>query len=527
MRAVIGLDYGTQSARAVLADKETGRVLLSHTVKYPHGVMAGELASIEDYEAALTELLESVTPEEYRKDIAGICVDATSLTLVPVAADGRALAKLPGFEQRRHAQIKLWKYHAAQKQADEALELARAMGERFLGRTGGSISSEWTLPKLLEIRDEDPEVYRHIDAALDLCEYLTFRLTGKLTRSTGSLCFKGLWSRDLGFPGDAFLNGLRPGFAEEYRYLMRGPVMRPGDRAGSLRPELCRRFGLNNDVAVATGMLDGNTALVALGALRAGDAALVVGTSNVLSLQTQQLYEIEGVCGVAMDGMTPGLYGIDSGQSGTGDMLEWYVNNAMPASVQAEADKRGISPHQVLSERIEQPWKNTVIAADWWNGSRNTPCDLSLPGLMSGLTLKTRPEDIYLALLQSIACGTREIIAQCEKYGLRVERMLLAGGITEKSPLLMHEYANLLHRRILVGQVKEGPALGSAILAAVAAGIYATTAEACEHMGVQEFTCYEPDEEHSEAYEELYRKNHVLRRMAAGMKPGETVNPKR
>ena len=187
MRTVIGIDYGTQSARALLVDAETGQVLCTHSIRYPHGVMDGDLASTEDYESALLELLAHVTLPEYRETVRGICVDATSLTLVPVAADGRVICQIPAYRDRHHAQIKLWKCHEAQKQAEEALALARTMQEPFLGRTGGTISSEWTLPKLLRIRDEDPEVYGQIDLALDLCEFLTFRLTGTLIRSAGSM----------------------------------------------------------------------------------------------------------------------------------------------------------------------------------------------------------------------------------------------------------------------------------------------------------------------------------------------------
>lgn len=514
MRTVIGLDYGTQSARAVLVDAATGEALLSHSVRYPHGVMDGGLASAEDYENALWELLSAVTPREYRASVAGICVDATSLTLVTVDREGRALARLAEFAGREQAQIKLWKRHAAQAQADEALALAKKLKEPFLQRTGGTISCEWTLPKILEIRDRDPEVYVRADAAMDLCEFLTFRLTGRLVRSAGSMSFKGLWSKDLGFPSDAFLNGLRPGFAEEYRRLLRGEVLRPGDCAGTLCPELQERFGLGAEVAVATGTLDGHTALVALGALQAGDAALVVGTSSVLTIQTTAPHPIEGICGIAPDGLTAGLYGIDSGQSGTGDMLEWFIQNSLPAEVLREAEEKNQSPHQLLAERIACPWENQVVAADWWNGSRNAPCDLSLRGVMAGMSLDTKPEDVYLALLQSIACGTREIIEQCAGYGVAVRRVLATGGITGKNPLLMSEYANLLNLPVSVGQVAEGPALGAAIFAAVAAGIYPDAQSAYQAMGVREFTEYRPDPKLRGAYESLYRKNHRLRALA-------------
>ncbi len=513
MRAVIGLDYGTQAARAVLVDADSGRTLLSHVVRYPHGVMPGDLACAQDYHAALDELLRAVATEEYRGSVRGICVDATSLTLACIDRQGRILSEIPGFENQEQAQIKLWKRHAAQDQADEALELARRMNEPFLGRTGGTISCEWTLPKLMEICDRDPAVWEEIDAAMDLCEYLTYLLTGSLTRSPGAMSFKALWARDLGLPSKEYLDALRPRLGEKYHHLLRGPVLRPGERAGFLKKELCERYGLPQDVAVATGALDGHTALVALGALNAGDAALVLGTSSVLTIQMEQLHEIEGVCGVALDGLTAGLYGVDSGQAGVGDMLEWYMENALPASVRQEAQDKKISPHQLLMERIERPWENRVAAVDWFNGSRNAPCDLSLPGTIAGMTLETKPEEIYLALLQAIVCGTGEIIDRCAEYGVEVKRLLVTGGIAGKNPLLMQEYANLLNLPVFAGQVAEGPALGAAIFAAVAAEIYENPVQAYGRMGVRDFVSYMPQDAHRAEYDRLYRKNHALREM--------------
>lgn len=516
MRAVIGVDYGTRAARAVLVDSRNGEVLCSHSVAYPHGVLEGDLADAGDYESVLLKLLEAISASQYRDQVAGICVDATSLTLVPLAADGRVLCQIPQFADRIQAQIKLWKRHAAQPQADEALRLARAMREPFLGRTGGSVSSEWTLPKLMEMADEDPEAFEALDLALDLCEFLTCRLTGKLARSVGSMSFKGLWSRDLGFPSAGYLNGLRPGLSEKYRHVMRGEALRPGDPAGSLHPQLCRWFGFPLDAVVAAGTLDGHTSLAALGGLQAGDATLVVGTSNALTIQTGELCEMEGICGIAMDGLTAGLYGIDSGQNCTGDMLDWFMCNSVPQEMLAQAQKANKTPHQLLAERVERPWTNCVTALDWWNGSRNAPCDLDLRGMLAGLSLDTRPQDIYLALLQGIACGTREIVELWERNGVAVNRVLATGGIALKNALLMQEYANLLNRTVMVGRIAEGPAMGAAVFAAVAAGIYPDAAAACAEMGVKDFIRYSPDEVHRQAYEDLYRRNHALRQMAIG-----------
>lgn len=511
MKTVIGIDYGTLSARAVMVDTETGEVLCSHQVAYPHGVMSGDLASTTDYEQALAELLRAMSDTPWCENIAGICVDATSLTLVPLGKDGKPLALHARYANAPHAQIKLWKYHAAQHQAGEALALAQEMREPFLGMTGGSLSCEWMLPKLLECRDEAPDIYAQLDLALDLCEYLTYRLTGEVVRSVSAMGFKCLWSQAHGLPSKAYLNRLRPGFAGEYMHLLRGTLKRPGEVAGRLSDEMADAYGLSRDIIVATGTLDGHTSLIALGALAEGDAALVIGTSNVLSTQARVLHEIPGICGVVQDGLTPGLFGYEAGQNCTGDMLSWYVRTMLPASVQIKADARGQNVHDYLCSLVKTPWTNPVSVADWWNGSRNVPCDLTLRGGMQGLSLATEPQDIYLAMLQAIACGTRELIEQFARHGVQINRVVAAGGITQKNPLLMQEYANILRRPVSVGKIAEGPALGSSMLAAIAAGIYATPEDAFAHMGVKDMCLYEPDEAHATAYEQLYARNHALR----------------
>ena len=518
MKSVIGIDYGTQSARAVLLSVETGELLGIHTVKYPCGVMEGGLASAKDYENALDELLCYMAEIAKNKTrIIGIGVDATSLTLVPLDSSGCVLSNLPEFAGQEHAQIKLWKRHTANTQAQEALDLAKKREEKFLQRTGRSVSSEWMLPKLMEMRDQAPEIYYHMDLAFDLCDFLTYRLTGKIKRSIGSMSYKCLWAADLGFPPREYLNSLRTDLGNEYINLLRGDICLPGEPAGVLRPELCIKYGLSSDVVVAAGVLDGHTTLIALGALKAGDAALVVGTSNVLTVQTTKLYPLSDVCGIALDALTPGLCGIDAGQNCTGDMLEWYVKNALPSFYFDQADIRGTTPYKILEERITQPWSNPVSAVDWWNGSRNAPCDLRLQGTISGLTLDSSPEKIYLALIQGMVCGTRDIIEHCRQGEVDVSRVLVGGGAC-KSSLLMHHYAEILNMPIAVGKAEECPARGSAILAAVAARVYPSLQEAYEHMGIKNFTYFQPSLEHAADYQRLYRRNCHLRKATIELK---------
>lgn len=522
-KTVIGVDFGTQSARAVLVNAEDGEILHSCREEYPRGSMpvpaidcAENLPLAMDYERTLYSLLGQAVPEEYRKTVAGICVDATSMTMVLLAEDGRALSELDGWSEAAHARVKLWKYHRAQGQADEALNLAKELQEPFLGRTGGSISSEWMLPKLLEVRDEAPEIYAKVDLAMDLCEFLTYRLTGQLIRNIGSLSYKCLWAEDLGFPERTFLNGLRTGFYEEYCHFLRGNVCKPGECAGMLRPELSRELGLPEQIPVAAGVLDGHTSLATMGAFAPGDVALIVGTSNVCTVQDQKLHELKDVCGIARDGMITGSCGIDTGQSSTGNMLGWFIEHMAGWQVHREAEEWRISPHQVLAGRIEKPWENKVAAVDWWSGSRNAPCDLTLRGCLSGLEMDTKEEDIYLALLQAIACGTGTILESLSGQGVEIGRVLATGGIAEKNPLLMQEYANLLRRDVLVAKTAEGPALGAAMFAAMAAGIYTNIQETYDHMGIHDFAVYEPDEIHRAAYEDLYTKNKNLRKMLSG-----------
>lgn len=513
MKTVIGVDYGTQSARAILADTETGRILRQQAIPYPQGILPGDLLDPRDCEEVMDRLLTAMAQPPYGGTVAAIGIDGTSLTLVPADASGRALGTLPDWQGQEHAQVKLWKRHAAEPQAREALELAKKTGQPFLRRLGGNISSEWMLPKLMETYDRAPKVWEAMDMAFDLSDYLTYVLTGTLTRGWPGMSFKCLWSDDRGFPEASYLDALRPGLSDRYRHLLRGKVLAPGSAAGLLKPEWCRRYGMPETVTVACGLVDGHTPAAALGAIEAGDAALVIGTSNVLTLLTEQLHEIEGICGVVRDGFVPGLYGIEGGQVCTGDMLDWFIRSALDGEVCREAEEKGVSPHEVLCARIREPWNSSLTAVDWMNGSRNFPCDLSLTGAFAGLTLRTRPEDMYLALLQGIVCGTRLILDRLAECGARSTRIFATGGIARKNPLLMQMYADLLEKEVRVGRSAEGPALGTAIYAAAAAGLYPSLRETYMHMGIRDFTVYVPDPLHRDDYRRVYEKNRRLRQM--------------
>lgn len=506
MGLMIGVDFGTQSARAVLMCAQTGEMLAQAEAHYAHPLMESALVYGEDYDKALEELLMQLCTHPRRAEIAGICVDATSPTIVPLAADGQLLSAHLNSEVHPLALVKLWKRHSAQAQAERALALAREMNEPFLKQTGDTVSSEWTLPKLLETCEDDPAAFEKMDLAMDLCDYLTLRLTGRVTRAISSLSFKSQWSQETGFPSAAYLDALHPGFARRYAHLLRGDVLLPGQAAGELSDAWKARLGLSQRVVVAGGQQDGFTPPVALGAVEDGSAALVLGTSTVIMLQSGTPCTVEGLCGVVRSGAVPGLYSIEGGQNCTGDMLGWYMAHMLPEDCAREASERGISAHTLLSQRAVRPWENRLIAIDWWNGSRSAPCDLTLSGLVMGMTLASRPEDIYLAMLQGMAVGTRETIEQCRRNGATFTAIRATGGVAKKNPLLMQQYADILGMPIDVADIEQGGAQGAAILAAVAAGEHATIAAACSAMSAKQFKRYVPDEAHRAEYERLYHR---------------------
>lgn len=519
---VIGIDYGTQSARAVVVQTSDGTLVGAQACAYPHGVLSEALpdgtplgdqfalAVAEDY----LEVLEStVIGAMQQADICpdavvGLCVDATSYTLVPTDAEYRPLSLRAEFKNRPQSYIKLWKHHAAQSQTERSKAIAREMQMSFLEYCGGEMSSEWTIPKLLEIRENDPEVYVQMAYAFDLCDFLTLMLTDKLTRGIGSVSFKSNWVDGEGYPSAEYLERLGTGFSEEYLRLMNGEIIRPGQRAGTLCAEMAKRLGLPEGISVAGGILDGHTSLPTSGLYKAGDVSLVIGTSNVSAVMTDRHVKPPAGSVLAMDGFVPGLYAIDSGQSCTGDMLGWYMKNMLPAEITQAAESQGVSTYDILNARAEasEPWCCPLTVLDWWNGNRNVMCNLNLRGSIQGMTLGTRPEDIYIAMVQGIACGTRKILDTCEENGVEIKNIVACGGIPQKNTFMMQQYANILNRPLRVVCANEGPAMGSAIFAACAAGVYESFEQAVHHMQGRSFVEYLPQFEHCGDYERIYQR---------------------
>lgn len=516
---VIGVDYGTLSGRALVVRVWDGAELGSAVHDYPHAVMDTHLATsgaalppewaLQDAHDYL-DVLRTAVPAAIADAgidpaaVIGIATDFTASTPLPVLADGTPLSALPEYRDRPHAYVKLWKHHAAQSHADRINALAELRGEPWLARYGGLISSEWEYAKALQLLEEDPELYDRMDHWVEAADWIVWQLSGTLVRNTCTAGYKGIVQDGHG-PSRDFLADLNPAFESFAHTKLGAPLGRLGDRAGGLTAEAAAWTGLPEGIAVAVGNVDAHVTAPAARALAPGRLLAIMGTSTCHVMNGENLTDVPGMCGVVDGGIVEGLYGYEAGQSGVGDILGWYVANQVPGALHDDAAALGRSIHEHLSIlSADQPvGGHGLIALDWNGGNRSILVDAELSGLLVGQTLTTRPDEIYRALIEATAFGTRRIVQSFRESGVPVVEFIAAGGLI-KNPVLMQIYADVLRMPISLIGSEQGPALGSAIHAAVAAGAYPDVPAASDAMGRLDREVYRPDAAAADAYDALY-----------------------
>ncbi|SDK96646.1 L-ribulokinase [Cryobacterium psychrotolerans] len=522
---VLGVDYGTLSGRAVVVRVSDGAELGSATLDYAHAVMDTTLAATgaalppewalqvpQDY----VDVLKTAVPAAVANAgidparVIGIGTDFTACTMVPVLADGTPLCELPEYAGRPHAYVKLWKHHSAQSQADRINDLAALRGEGWLPRYGGLISSEWEFAKGLELLEEDPELYNRMDHWVEAADWIVWQLTGTYVRNACTAGYKGIL-QDGAYPSEDFLGALNPDFARFANDKVAHEVGQLGDAAGTLSAEAAAWTGLPAGIAVAVGNVDAHVTGPAAQAVEPGQMVAIMGTSTCHVMNSDHLTEVPGMCGVVDGGIVSGLYGYEAGQSGVGDIFAWYVGNQVPARYFTEAAAAGLSVHQYLTELIkDQPiGGHGLVALDWHSGNRSVLVDHELSGLVIGTTLTTRTEEIYRALLEATAFGTRVIVETFNASAVPVTEFIVAGGLL-KNAFLMQTYSDILRLPISTIASEQGPALGSAIHAAAAAGAYPDVRAAGQAMGKLNKNVYTPNEESSLAYDKLFAEYSLL-----------------
>jgi L-ribulokinase len=527
----IGVDFGTESGRAVLVDVSNGEEIATAVYSYSNAVIDEKLPGTQirlepdwalqdpqDYIRTFQNTIPSVLNESGvdPADVIGIGIDFTACTMLPVKADGTPLCDLPGFREKPHAWVKLWKHHAAQPEADIINETARAMGQTWLERYGGKISSEWFFSKALQILDEEPEIYAAADRLIEAADWVVWQLTGVETRNSCTAGYKAIWSKRDGFPSTDYFASLHPELATIIDDKMTREVLPVGEWAGGLSEQAARWTGLKAGTAVAIANVDAHVAVPASTVIEPGRMVMIIGTSTCHMVLGTEERIVPGMCGYVEDGIISGFFGYEAGQSCVGDHFAWFVENCVPAAYEQEASERGLDIHQLLEEKAAQlkPGESGLLALDWWNGNRSVLVDADLTGLLIGATLATKPEEIYRALIEATAYGSRIIIESFQNNGVPIHELVACGGLPEKNKLLMQIYADVTGLPIKVSASNQTSALGSAMFGAVAAGKglggYDSIYEAAKAMAHLKDEMYVPNPENQEVYEKLYAEYVVL-----------------
>jgi L-ribulokinase len=523
----IGVDFGTESGRAVVVDVATGKELATVVYNYSNSVI-DEALPVAGKPVRLEPDWALQDPEDYRRtfkrtvpavlrqsgvdpaDVIGLGIDFTACTMLPTLADGTPLCVLPEYRRHPHAWVKLWKHHAAQPEADKINATARQLGEAWLDRYGGKISSEWFFSKTLQILDEAPEIYAAADRLLEAADWVVWQLTGEETRNSCTAGYKALWSKREGFPREAYFAALDPRLARVIDEKMCRTIRPIGERAGGLTPQAAKWTGLKPGTAVAVANVDAHVSVPAATVTEPGRMVAIMGTSICHMVLGPQERLVPGICGYVEDGILPGLFGFEAGQSGVGDIFAWFVDNATPPAYHSAARKRKVDLHTLLEDEAAKlkPGESGLLALDWWNGNRSVLVDVDLTGLLLGQTLATKAPEIYRALIEATAFGTRVIVEAFETNGVPVKELVTCGGLPEKNKLLMQIYADVTGRELKVTASRQTPALGSAMFGAVAAGQaaggYDSIFEAAPKMARLKKETFKPNPSAQKVYNQLY-----------------------
>jgi L-ribulokinase len=525
-KLALGLDYGTESARALLVDVATGAERGTAVLEFPHGVITERLPGTDvrlgpewalqdpdDYWSVLPGMVSAAlhAAGAVPADVIGIGIDFTSCTMLPTTADGAPLCRDPRFRREPHAWVKLWKHHASQPEAERLNAVAAARREPFLERYGGKTSSEWLFAKAWQILDEAPEIYARAARLIEAGDWLVWQLTGTERRSACQAGYKGLWSYEEGYPPPDFFHALDPRLESIVAEKLSTDIYPIGARAGGLTAAAAAHLGLPEGTPVGVATIDAHAAVPAATITEPGKMLMILGTSGCHLMLGRERRLFEGIAGVVRDGILPGYYGYEAGQPATGDMLQWFLRHAAPEEVQQAAREAGISPHALLTERASalRPGQSGLLALDWWNGNRSVLMDADLSGLIVGMTLDTRPEEVYRALIEAGAFGTRVILDNFAANGLTITELYACGGLAEKNEMLLQIYADVTNRPIRTARSGLASALGAAMLGAVAAGEaaggWSDLDAAARHMGGVQAQAFQPDAGAHRVYETLYR----------------------
>ncbi|WP_436938245.1 ribulokinase [Staphylococcus xylosus] len=538
----IGIDFGTGSGRAFLINTENGEIEEQYIRNYTHGTIEGELGgeklpqnfalqNANDY----MEIIETGIPTIIEKanisvsEIVGIGIDFTSSTVIFVDEQMEPIHNRAGFQDNPHAYVKLWKHHGAQDEADLLFKTALEGKNRWLGYYGFNVSSEWMIPKIMEVNNKAPEVMAVTANIMEAGDWIVNRLTGQNVRSNCGLGFKSFWEAETGFHYDLF-DKVYSDLSDIVRTKVDAPVVSIGDSVGTLCKEMAEKLGLSPDTQVSPFIIDAHASLLGIGSEKDKEMTMVMGTSTCHLMLNKEQHKVPGISGSVKGAIIPNLYAYEAGQTAVGDLFE-YVAKQAPYDYVKAAESRGISIFDLLNEKAAQlyPGESGLIALDWHNGNRSVLSDSNLKGSLFGMTLQTRHEEIYGAYLEATAFGAKMIMQQYQGWQMEVDHVFACGGIPKKNGLLMEIYANILNKKITVIDSEYAPAIGAAILGAICGGAHPDFNSAIEAMKEPVLYQVEPDPQQVRIYKKLfsaykelhdlhgYKKARIMRNVSALM----------
>ncbi|MDP9806609.1 L-ribulokinase [Trueperella bonasi] len=517
---LIGVDFGTLSGRAVVVRASDGVQVGTAVTEYKYAVMdrtldAGDgqklppefaLQNPSDYVDVLGEAIPNAIKDAGidRDDIVGVGIDATSATVFVTDEDGKPLSEYDEFKNEPHAYVKLWKHHGGQDQADRIIALAEERGEPWLERYGGILSSEMLFPKVLETFEKAPHVYEKAAHFVNLVDWVTWKLTGELSFAASDSGYKRMLT-DGEYPSVEFNEALAPGFGDVFEKKMNAPIKQLGEKVGTVTEEMAELTGLPAGVAVAAGNIDAHVVVAGANAVKPGQMTAIIGTSGCYVINSEEYHAVPGVFGNVEGGAVPKLWGIEGGQTAVGDVFAWFECNSVPEAYEQAAREEGKSILDYLMDKAfeQEIGEHGLVALDWLNGNRSILSDARLSGGIIGLTLQTTPDEIYRALMEATVFGIRVIVENFEEHGVPVTDIVAAGGLL-KNRHFMQLLADITRKPVSVSEAEQTGALGSAIFASVAAGVYDDVYEAAEKMAQVKENAYVPNEEAAAKYDELF-----------------------
>lgn len=505
---VIGVDYGTASGRVLIVDVSNGEVMASAVVPYAHQVITEADERIpytlpsgtaiqdpQDYIDVLTQGIPQALHKTTitQQQIVGIGFDFTSSTILPVDASYKPLCFQPTFMNNHHAYVKLWKHQLSLPIKEELYTIAQQQNASWFRQLGSTISEEWAIPKIIETFRTSPEIYHAATHFIEAGDWIVGQLTKNFTKNNCALGFKTFWTEEDGFPSEYFAQ-VDALLGQTLEQKLTAPVKKIGDCAGTLTAEWATKLGLPEGIAVATCIIDAHAGVIGAGIHESGTLLMVMGTSTCHLMVHDELHEIKGISGVVKDSIIPGLYGYEAGQPAVGDLFASFVNTFSPQDTHEQLEQRAAAL---------QAGESGLMALDWHNGTRSILSNPDLSGTLIGLTLQTKTEEIYRAYLEATAYSARKIVDTYTQAGMKIDRIVATGGLPQRNQLLMQIYADVMNQPIIISESEYAPAIGSAILAAVAGKHYDTVPAAITQMAPPLEKIIAPSKD-ADKYQQLY-----------------------